>query len=39
MVNFKIYGITDWTNNNYNAHITQLLRSKDNQTMKFRKLI
>ena len=25
MVNFKIYDITNWTTNNYNAHITQYL--------------
>ena len=23
MVNFKIHGVTDWTRNNYNTHITQ----------------
>ena len=21
MVNFEIYGVTDWTSNNYNTHI------------------
>ena len=25
MVNFKIYDVTNWTTNNYNAHITQYL--------------
>ena len=23
MVDFKIYDVTDWTKNNYNAHITE----------------
>ena len=23
MHNFKIYGVTDWTKNSYNAHISQ----------------
>ena len=36
-VNFKIYDITDWTTNNCNTHIAQLLRLlfKPNQAIKF----
>ena len=26
-VNSKIYGVTDWTTNNYNPHIVQYLRN------------
>ena len=39
MVNFKIYDFKDWEANNYNTHIAQHLRNKDNQTMKFGQLI
>ena len=35
MANFKIDDATDWATNNYNAHIAQYPKSKDNQTMKF----
>ena len=38
-VNFKIYGVTDWTTNNYNNHITNILRREVNQKMKFCQLI
>ena len=34
-VNFKIYGVTDWTKNNYSTCIVQfLVRSNDNQAKK-----
>ena len=39
MVNFKIYGVTDLTTNNYNTHIVNILGSKGNQTKKFDQLI
>ena len=35
LVNSEIYDLTDWTTNNYNRHITNILRSKGNQEMKF----
>ena len=38
MANFKIDDATDWATNNYNAHIAQYPKSKDNQTMKFGQL-
>ena len=36
---FQIYDVTTWLTNNFNAHIDQYLRSKDNQTMKFGQLV
>ena len=38
-VNFKIYDVTDWTANNYNTYIVNILRSKGNQTKEFGRLI
>ena len=38
-INFKIYDVTDWTTNYYNTHITQYLKRKDDQAMKFDQLI
>ena len=38
-VNFKIHNVTTWLTNNYNTHIAQFSRSKDNQTMKLGQLI
>ena len=35
MIDFKIYDVTDWATNNYNAYNTQYLKKKGNQTMKF----
>ena len=35
MKNFKFFDVTDWTANNYNAHIAIISRSKDNQTITF----
>ena len=26
MVNFKMYGFTEWTRNNYNTHIAQYIK-------------
>ena len=37
-INFKIYGVTDWTANNYNTNLHNIL-SKSNQAMKFDQLI
>ena len=31
---FRIHDVATWLKNNYNPHIAQNLRSKDNQTMK-----
>ena len=39
-VNFKIYDFTEWATNNYNVHeLSNILRSKGNQIMKFGQLI
>ena len=38
-VNFKIYDVTERTTNNYNTCISNILRSKRNQTMKSGHLI
>ena len=29
-VNFKIYGVSDWTSNSYNAYNVQYLKNKGN---------
>ena len=39
MKNFKFFDVTDWTTNNYNAHIAIISRSKGNQTITFGQLI
>ena len=39
MINFKIYEVTDWTTNSYNTNVTQYLKNKGNQKMKFGELI
>ena len=39
MKNFKFFDVTDWTTNNYNAHIAIISRSKGNQTINFGQLI
>ena len=39
MVNFRIYDVTTWLENNYNIHIAQISQRKGNQTMKIRQLI
>ena len=36
---FKMYDVTTWLTNNYNAHIAQYPRNKCNKTMKFCQLI
>ena len=38
-VGFKVYDVTVWLSNNYDAHVVQYLTKKDNQTMKFGQLI
>ena len=38
-INFKIYVVTAWLTNKYNAHIANISRSKGNQTMKSNKVI
>ena len=38
-VNFKIYDALTWLTNNYNAHISNISRSKGNQNMKSGQLI
>ena len=38
MVNSKIYDVTNWTTNDYNTHIPNISRNKENQAMKFGQL-
>ena len=38
-VYFKIYRVTTWLKINYNKHISQISRSKQNQTMNFGQLL
>ena len=38
-VNFETFNVTTWLTNNNNRHMSNISRSKDNQTMKFSHLI
>ena len=38
-VNFKVYGVTEWRVYYYKHILSNISRSKGNQTMKFRQLI
>ena len=38
-VSFKSYDAITWSTNNYNTHIAQYQKTKNNQTTKFRQLI
>ena len=39
MVNFKFYDVTAWLANNHNTQLSNISRSKGNQTMEFGQLI
>ena len=39
MINIKIQDVTDWAATNYDTHISQYLRDKGNQIIKFDQLI